>query len=104
MTVNTNAVIVSVSAITYPATPQVVFGSPRVITAANDSSTATVWLSFDGIQDACRLKPAAGWADTGIIFDDFYEKIWVRLDSGSAGDTAEVQVVGEELLQGGGQH
>jgi len=98
MTTNTNSIIVTATAITYPADPQVVFGSPRVVTAANDSNTATIWLSFDGVTDACRLKPAAGFADTGIIFDDLYEQVWVRLDAGSAGDSAEVQVVGEEVL------
>ena len=52
MTVNTNAVIVTVTAIAYPAAPQVVFGSPRFITAANDDLVASVWLSFDGVNDA----------------------------------------------------
>jgi len=98
MTVNTNTVIVNPTAITYPAVPQVIFGSPRKLCIANDHDTAIIWCSFDGVTDAVRLQPAAGFADTGIYFDDLYTQVWVRLDSGSAGALdVEVQVLGEEV-------
>jgi len=96
MTINTNAFLVSVTSATYPAAPQVVFGSPRRIAAANESTSSIVWLSFDGVTDAVRLQVAAGgFADVGVSFEDFYEKIWIRLDSGVG--PANVQVVGEEI-------
>ena len=95
MTINTETKIVSATSVAYPTQPQAIFGSPRRIAAINDSQDFVVWISFDGIVDAARLKPAAGFADVGVEFDDLYEKVWVRLDAGVG--PAEVQICGEEV-------
>ncbi len=103
MTIDSNNVIVTVTGVlTYPAQPQVVFGSPRRIAAANDHTSEYVYISFDGVTDAVRLSPAAqGYADVEVEFDDFYERIWVRTGPGPVapvGGAVEVQVVGEAVL------
>lgn len=76
---------------TYPTDPQLEFNVGAGITAINNSTTSTVFISLNGVDDHLQLIPgviAAG------VFQGKYAKAWARI-AVVVGGPVVVQLVAE---------